>query len=329
MSVTIRYILFLNDTCRIDVIFILLYNTGILEKGTTVMPSFMELNSEDDRLPDSLRERLMSSKYDVQIEVREYAYRLNTWCKLADNNLWHSIKYYSLLKDLVDNFLDKLDSTVLPHFYYEWWRYSYELSHKGVRLYLEHMNSAWLNKETGEADEETVDQVFQLIACDARMLTVDEYAKLYGVEPVTVRQWIRRGKLREAEKVGKEWRISELTDVPGRRNRYERAAYKWISQLTDIPGEFPFLSDYTNIEIREIEQGVDKANPGETYIAKLYSRAERYSGTEICLTTKAKDRLEAYLIANPNVLFTGNTSYYCYKHEDEDEEEEEEDESED
>lgn len=139
-------------------------------------------------------------------------------------------------------------------------------------------------------------------------------AKLYDVEPVTVRQWIRRGKLREAEKVGKEWRISELTDVPGRA-RYEPATYKWISRLKGIPEEFAFLSDYTNIDIRKRELNVTEADPEITFIAFLSSRAERGDGVAVRLTDAAKDRLEAYLIANPDVLFTGNTRTYAYKHE--------------
>ncbi len=143
---------------------------------------------------------------------------------------------------------------------------------------------------------------------------LDRIGKLYDVEPVTVRQWIRRGKLREAEKVGKEWRISELTDVPGRA-RYEPATYKWINRLKGIPEEFAFLSDYTNIDIRKRELNVTEADPEITFIAFLSSRAERGDGVAVRLTDAAKDRLEAYLIANPDVLFTGNTRTYAYKHE--------------
>ena len=270
-----------------------------------------ELQSEFDSLPDRLSERLMVTKRDVQWELD---YRLNTLYEFAGNDSWHSGKYYALLKDQIRNFKRKLELTVLPRTLEDWWRYTYELSHKGVRLYVEHINTIWLNEDTGELDEETVDQVFPLISYDARMLTVDEYAKLYDVEPVTVRQWIRRGKIREAEKAGKEWRISELTDVP-RRARYEPATYKWISRLKDVPDEFSFLSDYTNIDIRKRELNVAEEAPEITYIAFLTSRAERGDGVTVRLTDEARDRLETYLIANPDVLFTGNTRSFSYKHE--------------
>lgn len=272
---------------------------------------YIELQSEFDSLPDRLSERLMVTKRDVQWELD---YRLNTLYEFAGNDSWHSGKYYALLKDQIRNFKRKLELTVLPRTLEDWWRYTYELSHKGVRLYVEHINTIWLNEVTGELDEETVDQVFPLISYDARMLTVDEYAKLYDVEPVTVRQWIRRGKIREAEKAGKEWRISELTDVP-RRARYEPATYKWISRLKDVPDEFSFLSDYTNIDIRKRELNVAEEAPEITYIAFLTSRAERGDGVTVRLTDEARDRLETYLIANPDVLFTGNTRSFSYKHE--------------
>ena len=272
---------------------------------------YIELQSEFDSLPDRLSERLMVTKRDVQWELD---YRLNTLYEFAGNDSWHSGKYYALLKDQIRNFKRKLELTVLPRTLEDWWRYTYELSHKGVRLYVEHINTIWLNEDTGELDEETVDQVFPLISYDARMLTVDEYAKLYDVEPVTVRQWIRRGKIREAEKAGKEWRISELTDVP-RRARYEPATYKWISRLKDVPDEFSFLSDYTNIDIRKRELNVAEEAPEITYIAFLTSRAERGDGVTVRLTDEARDRPETYLIANPDVLFTGNTRSFSYKHE--------------
>ena len=58
-----------------------------------------------------------------------------------------------------------------------------------------------------------------------------------------------------------------------------------------------------------------EADPEITFIAFLSSRAERGDGVAVRLTDAAKDRLEAYLIANPDVLFTGNTRTYAYKHE--------------
>ena len=289
------------------------------------MLRYAEINSEWQDLPDSYADKLMTTKRDVQWELD---YRLNTLYETAGGDYYHSMKYYALLKELIRDFKRKLELTVLPKRLEDWWRYTYEISHKGVRLYLEHIGTLWMEEASEEVDEETVDQVFPLISYDAKMLTVEEYAKLYDVEPVTVRQWIRRGKLREAEKVGKEWRISELTDVPGRA-RYEPATYKWITYLKDLPEEFKFLDDYTSVDIRKREGNVTKENPEITYYAFCFSRAERSNDrVAVPLTDERRERLEAYLIANPDVLFTGNTRTYTFKHEEvkDDEEDYEEDE---
>ena len=42
------------------------------------------------------------------------------------------------------------------------------------------------------------------------MITVSEFAELHGVQSVTVRQWIRRGKLRAIKKQGRDWLIADL-----------------------------------------------------------------------------------------------------------------------
>lgn len=285
--------------------------------------SYRELQAEYDALPDQYSDMLMVTKNDVQWELDDL---LNTLHSAAGYDNWHSAKYYASMTELIRNFKRKLAMTVLPKHLEDWWRYAYEISHKGVRLYMEHINSLWQNEDTGELDEESVDQVFLLLSYDAKMLTVDEYAKLYDVEQVTVRQWIRRGKLREAEKAGKEWRISELTDVP-RRARYEPAKYKWIAHLYDLPEGFEVLNKYSEVDIRKRELNTTPDHPEITYYAFLSNRADRPGqGIGLQLTDKQREDLELYLIANPDVLFTGSTTTYSFKrpkHEDEMEDEEE------
>ncbi len=45
-------------------------------------------------------------------------------------------------------------------------------------------------------------------------LTIEEFAALHDVSPVTVRLWISKGKLRYAKKHGRAWRIPSLQDKP-------------------------------------------------------------------------------------------------------------------
>lgn len=78
---------------------------------------------------------------------------------------------------------------------------------------------------------------------DTKLLTVDDYANTYGVNTGTVRQWIRRGKIRNAIKLGNEWRIPELTDMPTRG--YQTGIYMWMEYLKNLHKEYEFLRNYT------------------------------------------------------------------------------------
>lgn len=46
-----------------------------------------------------------------------------------------------------------------------------------------------------------------------RMLTIEEYSKLYGIQAGKIRQWIRNRKLDGAVKCGNEWRIPEIAGI--------------------------------------------------------------------------------------------------------------------
>ena len=272
------------------------------------MSSYTELHSEYDQMPEFTEKILMRHKIDVKNMLD---YHLNAIDFTRKDDRFHSAKYYVVLEDLIKAFMRKVYLTVLPQNLEPWWRYSYEISHKGICLYLEHIGTIWINDENGETDEETVDQVFPLVRVDAKMLTVDEYAKLYGVEQVTVRQWIRRGKLREAEKAGKEWRISELTDVPGRYTAFTDTTYKWIAELKNLPEGFDFLNKYDSVEIRKRE--INTVGGGKDYYLILSSRARKKDDSVAMeISEKQREDLEYYLISNPDVLYTGNTKVYNY-----------------
>ncbi len=53
------------------------------------------------------------------------------------------------------------------------------------------------------------------------VMTVKQAAELWGVEPITIRMWIKRGKLPEAEKIGRDWIIPSDTPRPDDRRYVE------------------------------------------------------------------------------------------------------------
>lgn len=61
-----------------------------------------------------------------------------------------------------------------------------------------------------------ITEQFKLLSVESDLISVGEYAKLYGIEPQTVNQWIRRGKIRTAKKIDNHWMIPTLTESPKR-----------------------------------------------------------------------------------------------------------------
>ena len=82
----------------------------------------------------------------------------------------------------------------------DWWAYELTLSYDGIYLFCNHYNFRGLAPDNKL--DMVCDQEFILLSVKSELLTVEQYAEQYGVESVTVRQWIRRGKIRTATKYG-------------------------------------------------------------------------------------------------------------------------------
>ena len=55
--------------------------------------------------------------------------------------------------------------------------------------------------DEGEIDSTSSSNSIIIVEEKCLYLSVEEYAKVYDVKPTTVRQWIRRGKIRNAKKL--------------------------------------------------------------------------------------------------------------------------------
>ncbi len=135
------------------------------------------------------------------------------------NNPNHTLQYYNALSSLLDKVIMEIASRKIFNAPDDWY-YSFEVSNRNARLYLKHIHALIPAENTNAADNEkyTVefDECFSIINYPVESFSVEEYAKVTKNEPVTVRQWIRRGKLRNAFRVGGEWRIPAISDSPAR-----------------------------------------------------------------------------------------------------------------
>lgn len=149
--------------------------------------------------------------------------------------------FYQQVDDLLERFYHKVLIQELPEPLPDWWCYSCEISANGVELLLN--RHEWTH-DYGSSYDCWRWKELSLLKTPARMLTTGEFARLQGVEEVTVRQWIRRGKIRSAVKYGNEWRISALTCLPKDRGYYNNCAFYWEDSLPELPEKWSWLHSF-------------------------------------------------------------------------------------
>lgn len=176
----------------------------------------------------------------------------------------------------------------------DWWAYSFEISATEIKLSLEHYG--YVGFEGDEVTETDVDASFTLISVKASLLTVEEYGEKYGVQPVTVRQWIRRGKIRTAVKAGQSWRIPELTALPVRG--YVPAEYEWNRKTAYFPEGYEYLASYSRAELSQ-----DETDRNLYHV--ILSDGRKLKGLK--MNIKEREALELVLISNPMVTYVSDS----------------------
>ena len=221
--------------------------------------------------------------------------------KNAETDPRHSCAFYATLKNLLDEFKKSLDNIVFIEKLDDGWCYDWGVSYSGADLQLIHYR---VDDSIFENPHDIMyDQIFTLSTTPTKLLTVEEYAQMQGVEVVTVRQWIRRGKIRTAKKFGKEWRIPALTDTPGRG--YTSAWYEWSDGLIGLPKELEFLNKYCSAMI--VQDDEDK----KYYHVHLYNGDAVENGVGkiakvIRCTVAEREKIELALISQPAVKYMSN-----------------------
>lgn len=201
----------------------------------------------------------------------------------------HSNEFKKVYLGMITEFYNKIKNTNLFNELEPWWSYYCEIDETGASLHLAHAEYVGIDDD-GMVDALVIDDDFELVKINTKLLSVEEYAQIYEVSVGTVRQWIRRGKIRSAIKTGNEWRIPELSELQGRG--YSTGRYYFKEDLCGIPEEYAFVSHSNSIRI---EQG-----EGDMY--KIY-----YSGDAdeednmVMMNTKEREKFELYLISNSDI----------------------------
>ena len=206
------------------------------------------------------------------------------------NTPQHTLQYYNALSFLLDKVIVEIASRNIfdaP----DGWFYSFEVTNKNAALYIRHVSEIQEDEDGNVVFD--IDERFRLINYPVGLLTVEQFASRSKIEAGTVRQWIRRGKLRNAIKVGGEWRIPEITDPPTRG--FTPVRYYNNGHFFSLPKEFgaSFNQHPSVIDIY-------KSKEEKGYIA-LFDYAPALISQRL-LTDAEREKLELMLIGNPNIF---------------------------
>lgn len=205
------------------------------------------------------------------------------------NNPQHTLQYYNALSFLLDKIIVEIASRNIfdaP----EGWFYSFEVTNKNAALYIRHVSEIQEDEDGNVVFD--IDERFRLINYPVGLLTVEQFASRSKIEAGTVRQWIRRGKLRNAIKVGGEWRIPEITDLPTRG--FTPVRYYNNGHFFSLPKEFG-----TSFNQHPSVIDIYKSKEEKGYIV-LFDYAPALISQRL-LTDAEREKLEFMLIGNPNI----------------------------
>ena len=205
------------------------------------------------------------------------------------NNPLHTVQYYNALSQLLNKVIVEIASRNIFNAP-DGWFYSFIITNKSAALYIQHVAEIQMD-ENGNAILD-INEKFRLINYPVRLLTVEEYASVSKTEAGTVRQWIRRGKLRNAIKVGGEWRIPEITDPPTRG--FTPVRYYNNGHFLSLPKELGVSLNQNPCII-----DIYKAKEEKGYVV-LFDYAPAMIPQRL-LTDAEREKLELMLISNSNI----------------------------
>jgi excisionase family DNA binding protein len=203
---------------------------------------------------------------------------------------------------LCEKFYAAVKKCKLPVLTELWWFYEYDFLENRMELIL--CRASDIEVEGGEISTMTATVEHTLISVECDYLTVEQYASMLGVEPVTVRQWIRRGKLRHAKKTGRDWLIPSTEDKPGRG--YTSVLYIVEDNARVDSEEFPLLAVSNRISIT---QDQDKKS---RFICYLNNDKTKFH-SELELTRSEVERLEHTIIESGKARLGAHIQYLPHR----------------
>lgn len=232
--------------------------------------------------------------------------KMQKYMTSVDVNPQYLQTYYALLVTLLAAFSKRIEASVLFDELPAYWTYGIDYQYDEFSLNIEHIKEYYLD-DNEEYRSSINDAIYKLVVLKPTSFTVDQYSKFYAVGTGTVRQWIRRGKIRTAYKEGGEWKIPELSPPPSRG--YESAQYKWLQGLDNLPDEYAFLADYVLATLYQDRKDKTKYHvllvAKETFASHNQGSVSSSKNKELLLDAHDREKLELFMIAHPQIKYCG------------------------
>ena len=209
----------------------------------------------------------------------------------------------SRLEKLFDRFYADVQTMFLMELS-DWWGYGISVRETGISLKLCHFAVLYDFNRDPTDDYPTQGQLvpdedYTLHCTSSKLLSLEEFGMIHDVAADTVRQWIRRGKIRSAVKMGNDWRIPELSDLPERG--YKPGSYYWREEIPNPPEEVPDINSYDEVSIFPAE------GKGNWCIKFTHEYVDDDPNRKILIMdNKQKEKFELFLLAHPLVRCPNN-----------------------
>lgn len=255
-------------------------------------------------LNNKLTEDLMLNKEDVIVVLHSLeAYYRRLMEDSSDSNF-----YEKLLIELAE-FTNKVDSSNFPAYIAPPWCYYVDININCFDVGIGVLNTLELSddKEDSKVYKKTfVENIdnkknyilnffeeYSFLKHIVPKLSVDEFAKKNNLSPISIRQYIRDGLIKGAEKQGRDWAIPLLASI--NRKKDENAIYEIVGELNNIPIKYKYLEtqDVTSIILRWPDETSKKCE------VILMSGWEKHAKEEcVEMTKKEMKEFEQFLISN-------------------------------
>lgn len=248
------------------------------------------LAKEEEKI---FRQNYLFSREDIIKSVNMFVehFRLNEYPKCSPVALDNRLK-------LCEKFLDTIEKCRLPVLTQLWDFYEYHFLVSSITLELCDASDIEIENDQISTMKVTVEHLLLNIECD--FLPIEKFAEMHHINSSTVDQWIRRGKLRYAKKVGQDWLIPNTEDKPGRRFENVEYVVKKDKQINCV--EFPTLALAETVYIYQDDDDKKK------YYA-LFNNFKSGYNCKLELTKDDIERLEYIIIESGKVEIEAPIQY--------------------